>query len=560
LAVGGGRLSGGRHPATLTWKTRAGFLNRQPINHQPSPTINPTTLSHQRPTINAQPSTPNLPSVGGRWPSDNRQPPTVNRPSTVNHQPSTINRQPSTINQSVLPPYSIFPFSATVARRMLAFGRDELHPMVDALLRTRVGRWRELNRAIDERDDMLDFAIHLFDGDRDRAVANYFVNGYEQLELVRHIARWRERRPKRMLDFASGYGRLTRFLVHEGIADEVTVADILEEGMQFQAEQFGVKTIVSTTLPQDFVFNERYDLIFVASLFTHLPAVTFTPWLRRLAEMLTDDGLLIFSVHDETLAPEPFDGIHFVSTSESRVLDLADYGSTWVTEDYVRAQVASIGNAINGDAGFACVRLHRALADWQDVYVISPAPIQTAPPRRTPKGFVDSFVITPDALRVGGWASAVVEKADRVELRLDDEILATTRDLGPRPDVAAYLGTPTGLESGWELVIPHASIRSLRYQVVTISAFSCEGHERILYLGTFEGLVGQVSRERSRGLEQQLAMRGTEIDALSEQLAIVTHQRSTLDQQIAAMRQSRFWKARDQWFAFKRKVGLTEEE
>lgn len=437
---------------------------------------------------------------------------------------------------------------------MLAFGPDELHPMVDALLRTRVARWRELNRAIDERDDMLDFAIKLFDHDRDRAVANYFVNGYEQLELVRHIARWRDRQPKRMLDFASGYGRLTRFLVHERIADAVTVADILEGGMRFQAEQFGVKTILSTTLPQDLVIDERYDLIFVASLFTHLPAATFTPWLRRLAELLTDDGLLIFSVHDETLAPETFDGIHFVSTSESRVLDLADYGSTWVTEEYVRAQVASIG------AEFACVRLHRALADWQDVYVISPAPIPHASPRRTPKGFVESFAIMPDALRVGGWASAVVEKADRVELRLDDEVLATTRHLGPRPDVAAYLGTPIGLESGWELVIPHAAIRSLRYQVVTISAFSREGHERILYLGTFEGLVGQASREQTRGLEQQLALRGSEIDALSERLAVATHERNMLAARISAMQQSRFWKARDRWFALKRKVGLTEEE
>jgi hypothetical protein len=356
-----------------------------------------------------------------------------------------------------------------------------------------------------------------------------------------------------MLDFASGYGRLTRFLVHERIADEVTVADILEGGMQFQAEQFGVKTILSTTLPQDLIVDDRYDLIFVASLFTHLPASTFTPWLRRLAEMLTDDGLLIFSVHDETLAPEKFEGIHFVSTSESRVLDLADYGSTWVTEDYVREQVASIG------ANFACVRLHRALADWQDVYVISPAPIPNAPPRRTPKGFVDSFVITPEAMRVGGWASAVVENADRVELRLDDEIVVTSRELGPRPDVAAYLGNPNAVNAGWELVVSHASIRSVRYQVLTISAFSREGHERILYLGTFEGLVGQVARERARDLEHQLAVRASEIDALSEQFAIVVHQRNEAEQMIAAMKQSRFWKAREQWFALKRRAGLTDE-
>jgi SAM-dependent methyltransferase len=436
---------------------------------------------------------------------------------------------------------------------MLAFGPHESHPMVDTLLRTRVPRWQELNRAVDERDDMLDFAMDLFDQDRDRAVTNYFVNGYEQLELVRHIARWRSKRPRRMLDFASGYGRLTRFLVHEAVAEEVTVADILPGGMEFQAEQFGVRTILSTTLPADLAVEERYDLIFVASLFTHLPESTFTPWLQKLAGLLTEEGLLIFSVHDETLAPEKFEGLYFRSTSESRVLDLADYGSTWVTESFVRSQVAAIG------ADWACVRLHRALADWQDVYVISPAAIPEAPPRRTPKGFVETFESTPESLRISGWASSVSEPADRIELRLDDEVIATTRHFGPRQDVAAYLGSPEGAQAGWELNVPHAAIRSFRYQAITIAAFSRDNHERILYLGTLEGLVGQSAREQTRQLEHQLALRYNEIAALSDQLATVTHERTTAEQTIAAMRQSRFWKARDHWFALKRKTGLTSE-
>ena len=175
--------------------------------------------------------------------------------------------------------------------------------MVDALLRTRVPRWRELNRAIDERDDMLDFAMKLFHHDRDAAVTNYFQSALDQVALVRHIASWRERRPRRMLDFASGYGRLTRLLAHEHLADEITVSDILEGGMAFQAEQFGVRTILSKTDPAQFVAPDRYDLIFVASLFTHLPPATFTSWLRRLAGLLEPEGLLIFSVHDQSLAP-----------------------------------------------------------------------------------------------------------------------------------------------------------------------------------------------------------------------------------------------------------------
>lgn len=425
--------------------------------------------------------------------------------------------------------------------------------MVDALLRTRVPRWEELNRAIDERDDMLDFAIRLFDHDRDQALTSYFRNGIDQFALVRHIAGWRGH-PRRMLDFASGYGRLTRFLVHEKLADEVTVSDILEGGMEFQREQFGVRTILSKTDPARFEAPDRYDLIFVASLFTHLPPSTFTAWLRRLAELLEREGLLIFSVHDASLSPGRIEGgIHFRPHSESRVLGGEEYGSTWVTEAYVREQVASIGE------GFACVRLPRALAEWQDLYVISPAPLTDAPPRRTPKGFVDQFAITPAGVQISGWATDVDTPADRVEIRIEDELVATTREFAPRPDVAAWLKAPTAVQSGWQIVLPHERIRTIRYQVVTISAFNAAGNEHILFLGTLDSLNGHVARERAKALEHQLALRGEEIEALSEQLAAAQHDTHVAEQVIAAMKQSRFWKARDQWFALKRKLGLTKE-
>jgi SAM-dependent methyltransferase len=433
----------------------------------------------------------------------------------------------------------------------LAFQPSERHPLIDALLRTRVPRWEELNLAIDERDDMLDFAVSMFEYDRDRALVSYFQNALEQFELVRHIAAWRGP-VRRMLDFASGYGRLTRLLVHQQLADEVTVADILEGGMQFQAEQFGVRTILSRTRPEELVTPARYDLIFVASLFTHLPPSTFTAWLRRLAELLEPEGLLIFSVHDESIAPEKVDGIHFKSSSESRVLDVEDYGSTWVTEGYVREQVATLG------ASYDCVRLPRALAEWQDVYVLSPAPIPNPSPRRTPKGFVDRFAVGKEGVRISGWATLLNERADRVEIRLEDEVVATTRDFAPRPDVAAWLGIAQA-DAGWEVVVPHTSIRSFRYQVVTVSAFSRSGEERILFLGTLDSLNGHVAQEQVKELRHQLNVRGAEIAALNERVAMTEVQRETLQQQIAAMKQSRFWRAREQWFAMKRRAGLTDE-
>ncbi|HUP62947.1 MAG TPA: class I SAM-dependent methyltransferase [Thermoanaerobaculia bacterium] len=444
----------------------------------------------------------------------------------------------------------------------LTFSNDDHHPLLDTLLRTRVPRWEALNRAVDERDDMLDFAMKLFHGDRDAALVNYFQNGLEQFELVKHIASWRGPM-RRMLDFASGYGRLTRFLVHQQLADEITVSDILEGGMEFQAREFGVRTILSATAPTDFLPGSRatgqpgspgYDLIFVASLFTHLPPATFTPWLRRLVELLEPRGLLVFSVHDESIAPENVgEGINFAAHSESRVLDTSEYGSTWVTESYVREQVAAIG------AGLACVRLPRALAEWQDVYVVSPSPIENARPRRAPKGFIEHCDTAADGILLTGWATVADEAPDRVEVRIDDEIVATARAFHPRDDVAKAFG-PGARDSGWDCLVPHSAVRSFRYQTATVSIVSSVGVERILFLGTIDAATGFVARERARARDNQIVARDAENAELRERIAILEHQRAELERTIAAMRNSRFWRARERWFALKRGLRITNEQ
>ena len=397
----------------------------------------------------------------------------------------------------------------------LAFARNESHPMVDVFLRARVPRWEELNRAIDERDDMLDFTVKLLGYDRDRALANYFINGLEQYRLLRHIARWRfPDGPPRMLDFASGYGRLTRLLVHERFAGALHVSDILEDAMRFQSAEFGVEWILSTTEPEDLPISGPYDLIFVASLFTHLPPGSFTRWLRRLAALLAPGGLLVLSVHDESISPTAVEGISFRAESESRVLDQQEYGSTWVTEAFMRQQVATLGG------NFDCVRLPRALLDWQDVYVISPAVIENATPRIVPKGFIDTVIAEESGVRISGWASCVSEDAERVDIRLDDAVVATTSYFVPRVDVVEWLGVPSAIRSGWGCVIPHERVRSFRYQVVTVAAYSSSGEERIIIMGSLDGLQGHVQGERARDLERRLHEAQTEIASLREQLAV----------------------------------------
>jgi SAM-dependent methyltransferase len=438
----------------------------------------------------------------------------------------------------------------------LAFQKDERHPLVDTLLRTRIPRWQELDRTIDERDDMLHFATSgIFQYDFDESLLSYFQNGLEQYQIIEHIAGWRGGPVRRMLDFASGYGRLTRFLIHEKLADEITVSDILEGGMEFQQKQFGVRTIVSTALPENFIAPETYDLIFVASLFTHLPPSTFTPWLRRLVELIEPEGLLIFTVHDESIAPEEHagDGIKFANFSESRVLDTEQYGSTWVTESYVREQLAAI------DPKLACVRMPRALSDWQDVYVTSPSPIASVTLRRPPRGSFDECHIDADGIHLNGWATLFDELPDRVEVRIDDDVVASTNTFTPRPDVAAWLNRPEAELSGWRCTIPHAAVRSFRYQTCTVSAYSQDNIERVLFLGTIDSAGGATAKLLARNRDEQLRRRLGEIVALQERIAVLEHEKGTLQQTIDLMRESRFWKAREQWFRLKRAARLTDE-
>ena len=72
---------------------------------------------------------------------------------------------------------------------------------------------------------------------------------------------------------------------------------------------------------------------------------------------------------------------------------------------------------------------------------------RSAPTRQLLTDFVDRLESRPEGVRIEGWATAVHERADRVEVRLEDRVVATTRDFAPRPDVAAFVGAGTATGS-----------------------------------------------------------------------------------------------------------------
>ena len=90
----------------------------------------------------------------------------------------------------------------------------------------------------------------------------------------------------------------------------------------------------------------KYSMIFVLSLFSHLPETTWGLWLERLYQALEVDGVLIFTTHGAKCArilgvPIPEAGFQFVPSSESTALSKEEYGTAFTTAEYVRRVIGS---------------------------------------------------------------------------------------------------------------------------------------------------------------------------------------------------------------------------
>ncbi|ERT03527.1 hypothetical protein M595_6535, partial [Lyngbya aestuarii BL J] len=113
--------------------------------------------------------------------------------------------------------------------------------------------------------------------------------------------------------------------------------------VQFQQESFGVNGIISTVNPTDYSVNQKFDCILACSFFSHLPEKTFTLWMKTLYNLITPAGILMFSVHDRDLLPPDSkiksDELLFIPQSESQSLDVYEYGTSYVGEEFVTQAV-----------------------------------------------------------------------------------------------------------------------------------------------------------------------------------------------------------------------------
>ncbi|HTG36266.1 MAG TPA: class I SAM-dependent methyltransferase [Thermoanaerobaculia bacterium] len=459
----------------------------------------------------------------------------------------------------------------------LAFRPDETSPLVLPLLSDLGIAPGTLDLAIDARDEMLGFLGDVFDGDRDRALFGYFRSGASIADSLGQALRWRfgdrfgspSGNTVKLLDFASGYGRVTRFLVREVPPERVWVADVYADGVRFQEERFGVHGIVSTIRPEDFACAERFDAILVTSLFTHLPDERFVAWLRVLLGLLAPGGMLAFSAHSPQVLPPgtvmPESGIFFAETSESDSLAKSDYGSTWVTEAFVRSALDRAMASAGMRPGASLHRLERGLCNFQDLYLALPEPgvdFSALDFHSEPHLVIEQARLADGGrrLELQGWAAMRSGVAREVEVMLDGERIAAAPVAEPRPDVAAYLAAYGGddryLHSGWNVSCPLPAGASRTATVLRLRVVDGRGKVQPLWAGSIEALLLAGSRMEAEKFRNELWQTQA---LLAEERTRSTPELVALRNRLHAMEASRFWKLRNAWFRVKRGLGLTRE-
>ncbi|MEI6124441.1 MAG: class I SAM-dependent methyltransferase [Bacteroidota bacterium] len=234
-----------------------------------------------------------------------------------------------------------------------------------------------LNLVISKNDLMFQYDLLHIHNLKD-AYIGYLSTGLNSMNLLRKliIKKFGElSKIERVLDFASGYGRLTRFLALEINPKNIWVSDIKENSVLFQKEQFKVNGITSSYVPEEFIPGVNFDMIYVGSLFSHLPEDLFKRWLRVLFDLITDRGVLAITVHDIKVSPAgPVNEIQYYENNEDilfseindAIIDKRKYGIAFVSENFLKSFLNSMGIQNN-----QIYRYPKALARNQDLYVIT---------------------------------------------------------------------------------------------------------------------------------------------------------------------------------------------
>ena len=235
------------------------------------------------------------------------------------------------------------------------------------------------------RQDIMYLHAFLTKGDSHFAYMSYMGIGWNGFQVVRTVlqsANGDVGVKGRILDFASGYGRVSRFLAGYYGPERVCVSDIKADAVDYMVERMGVSGFHSVEDPALLDVEDRFEVIFVGSLFSHLNQDLCRKWLEKLVSLTEPEGLLVFSTHDISLHKQGSDEGHvFWEQNEDGAFHFIDnqitatdkYGTSFTSEAFIEGQLHSI------DPSLRYVRYPKFFGGLQDVYVVTKAGRLPAP-------------------------------------------------------------------------------------------------------------------------------------------------------------------------------------
>jgi len=132
----------------------------------------------------------------------------------------------------------------------------------------------------------------------DSGPASYFSVGLSGLRCILNaIACAQLPAITSILDLPCGHGRVARYLKAAFPHARHTFCDINRSAVDFCVEEFGGRGVYSQYDLGKVSLGGPFDVIWVGSLFTHLPADRIDAMLRELAEQLAPGGVLVATFH-----------------------------------------------------------------------------------------------------------------------------------------------------------------------------------------------------------------------------------------------------------------------
>ncbi len=131
--------------------------------------------------------------------------------------------------------------------------------------------------------------------------SHYLSVGQSALEAVERAIGRSE--PRNILDLPCGFGRVTRALRARFPGAAITVSDLDRPGVDFSAREFDARAAYSVPNFRDLDLGEAYDVIWVGSLMTHLPAVQTKHLLSALRRHLSPGGTALVTLQGPSIIP-----------------------------------------------------------------------------------------------------------------------------------------------------------------------------------------------------------------------------------------------------------------